>query len=393
LQRNGCNSFFVICQPTLPSGQNDGYLLQQVLRNSFVFGRIVVMPVLSAPLLEDFAQRLLQAGGMTAEESHVVAKSLVGSNLRGYDSHGVMRIPYYVQSLADGEFASKALLEIEENGPSRIVANGNWGVGQVQAMALLEKLSEKVASAGLAIGTMHSAGHIGRLGEYCEWAAERGWVSMFMVNSHGGVVRVAPPGGTAPRLSTNPLAMGVPNGNEPLILDFSTSATAEGKVRVKKIAGEACPPGWLLDNAGQPTTDPNTLYGNPPGSIRPMGGDQAYKGFGLGLMIEIFTGALSGGVCARPVPFPKKGNCVFAMLISPESFGGQQHFVNEVHQLAEYIRSCPTVPGVNQITLPGDPERRLYAQGITNGITLEAENFKALLELAKKLNVNAPNLA
>lgn len=350
------------------------------------------MPSLAPETLEDFAYRLLHAGGLTTHEAQVVAKSLVGANMRGYDSHGVMRIPYYVQSLIDGEMVSQAKLEIEQESAARVVANGNWGVGQVQAMALLELLASKINAAGLAVGTMHQSGHIGRLGEYCEWAAERGWVSMFMVNSHGGVVRVAPPGGKAPRLSTNPLAMGVPNGAEPLVLDFSTSATAEGKVRVKKIAGQACPPGWLLDAEGQPTTDPNTLYGNPPGSILPMGGEQAYKGFGLGLMIEILTGALSGGVCARPVPYPKKGNCVFMLLLDPAAFGGREHFAAEVQQLAEYIRSCPTVPGVTKITLPGDPERRLFNQNKRQGIGLDQENFQALVKLAEKLNVGVPQV-
>jgi hydroxycarboxylate dehydrogenase B len=350
----------------------------------------LAMPHFSPAILEDFAYRLLHAGGLTAAEAQVVAKSLVGANLRGYDSHGVMRIPYYVQSLIDGEMVSQAALEIEQESDSRVVANGHWGVGQVQAMALLERLGAKVKQAGLAVGTMHQSGHIGRLGEYCEWAAQRGWVSMFMVNSHGGVVRVAPPGGKSPRLSTNPLAMGVPNGEEPLILDFSTSATAEGKVRVKKIAGQACPEGWLLDSNGEPTTNPNALYGNPPGSIRPMGGEQAYKGFGLGLMIEILTGALSGGVCARPVPYPKKGNCVFMLLLEPAAFGGRDHFAAEVHQLAEYIRSCPTVPGVERITLPGDPERRLLAQGLSQGVALEQENYQALAKLGEKLGVIPP---
>ncbi len=132
---------------------------------------------------------------------------------------------------------------------------------------------------------------------------------MMMVNTHGHARRVAPPGGKSPRLGTNPLAIGAPAPGGPLILDFGTSATAEGKVRVKRIAGQLCPDGWLLDSEGQPTNDPNLLYGNPPGSIRPMGGDQAYKGFGLGLMVEIFAGALSGGVCIREVPINQIGNC------------------------------------------------------------------------------------
>jgi uncharacterized oxidoreductase len=257
-------------------------------------------------------------------------------------------------------------------------------------MRLIERLIEKARAGGLALGTMLHSGHIGRLGEYCEKTAAQGMVSMLMVNSHGGAVRVAPPGGKAPRLSTNPLAIGVPSGDAALVLDFSTSATAEGKVRVKKIAGQPCPEGWLIDNEGRPTTDPNTLYGSPPGAILPMGGAQAYKGFGLGLMIEILTGALSGGNCAKTVPYPKKGNCVFILLIDPARFGGADHFQSEVGQLVEYVKSCPRVSGCDEIILPGDPERRLAEQRRQSGIPLDAENWNALVKLGQSLRVTAP---
>jgi len=303
----------------------------------------------------------------------------------------VMRVPFYVQAIKDGEFVPGAELTILDEGPSRIMADGNWGLGQVQAMRMIELLAAKVRQAGLALGTMMHSGHIGRLGEYCEKTAADGLVSMLMVNSHGGAVRVAPPGGKAPRLSTNPLAIGVPYGQTPLVLDFSTSATAEGKVRVKKIAGQPCPEGWLIDCEGKPTTDPNTLYGDPPGAILPMGGAQAYKGFGLGLMIEILTGALSGGNCAKTVPYPKKGNCVFILLIDPVRFGGAQHFQSEVAQLVEYIKSCPRVDGCEEIILPGEPERRLAAQRQREGIYLDDENWNALVKLGQKLGVAVPS--
>jgi uncharacterized oxidoreductase len=263
-------------------------------------------------------------------------------------------------------------------------------LGQVQARRLCKLLAAKAHDAGLALGTMTHSGHIGRLGEYCELMAAEGLISMLMVNSHGGAVRVAPPGGKAPRLSTNPLAIGVPHGERPLVLDFSTSATAEGKVRVKKIAGQPCPEGWLLDCEGRPTTDPSALYGNPPGSILPMGGSQGYKGFGLGLMVEILTGALSGGVCARPVPYPKKGNCVFILLIAPERFGGAEHFRAEVAQLVDYVTECPRIDGVECITLPGDPERALAARRQREGLTFDEENWNALTKLAATLGVEVP---
>ncbi len=350
------------------------------------------MPTISAAQLEKFATALLAAGGATPEEASCVGPSLVSANLRGYDSHGVMRVPYYIQATKTGECASGAPLEILKESSTHITADAHWGFGQVQASGLMMRLTEKARANGLAVGTMVHCGHIGRLGEYCERAAADGLVSMLMVNSHGAAVRVAPPGGKAPRLSTNPLAIGVPNGDEPLVLDFSTSATAEGKVRVKKIAGETCPEGWLLDSDGCPTSDPNSLYADPPGSILPMGGAQAYKGFGLGLMIEILTGALSGGVVAREPLYPKKGNCVFILLLDPEAFGGSEHFRSEVAQLTAYIRSCPRVDGCERIVLPGDPERMLLEDRLLNGIYLDSENWKALSRLGEELHVPVPEV-
>jgi len=217
-------------------------------------------------------------------------------------------------------------------------------------------------------------------------------VSMVMVNTHGNSRRVAPVGGTAPRLGTNPLAIGVPNGDETLLLDFGTSATAEGKVRIKKIAGQKCPDGWLLDSDGNPTNDPNLLYGNPPGTIRPMGGDQAYKGFGLGLMVEIFSGALSGGVCIRETPINQNGNCVFMQVLSPAHLGGAEHFAGEVKNLGEFVRSCPRIEGVKEIMLPGDPERRALAARSAGGVPLDDGNWNELVKLASRLNVPVPKV-
>lgn len=348
------------------------------------------MPVLAADALTAFATRLLAAGGLVPEEAALVGRSLVEANLRGHDSHGVMRIPFYLDGLAKGEVVTNAPLEILEEGPSLVVADGHWGFGQTQARRLMDRLIAKARDTGLAAGTMIRSSHIGRLGEYCEQAAAAGQVSMVMVNTHGHARRVAPPGGRAPRLGTNPLGIGVPHPDGPLVLDFGTSATAEGKVRVKKIAGQACPDGWLLDSEGRPTNDPNTLYGSPPGTIRPMGGDQAYKGFGLALMIEVFTGALSGGVTIREKPITQNGNCVFMQVYDPARFGGADHFAAEVRQLCEFVRGCPRIEGVSEILLPGDPERRTLAQRERDGVPLDEGNWAQLRTLAEKLGVALP---
>jgi uncharacterized oxidoreductase len=201
---------------------------------------------------------------------------------------------------------------------------------------------------------------------------------------------VAPPGGTAPRLPTNPIAVGIPNGPEPLIVDFCTSVTAEGKVRVKRIAGQQCPDGWLLDSRGRPTNDPEKLYADPPGTIRPMGGDQPYKGFGLALVVEILAGALSGGVCAREVPINQLGNCVFMLVLAPAQFGGAEPFAREVSSLIEFVRGCPRVDGVEAITLPGDPERGILKRNLAEGISFDQRNWSQLVDLAHELGVRVP---
>ena len=352
------------------------------------------MPTIQPDQLERFAISLIAVTGAVPHrmKREVVGKSLVRANLFGYESAWRDANPVLHPSLERWRSRfQKHRWKSLMNRRRESLRTRIGGFGQVQATDVLNRLIAKTKQNGLSVGTIIHCGHIGRLGEYCEAAAAENLVSMVMVNSHGGAVRVAPPGGTAPRLSTNPLAIGVPYKDEPLVLDFSTSATAEGKVRVKKIAGQKCPEGWLLDNQGNPTTDPNSLYGNPPGSILPMGGPQAYKGFGLGLMIEILTGALSGGVTAREKTYPKKGNCVFLLLLDPAGFGGAEHFRAEVEQLVDYIRGCPRIPGVDRILLPGDPERMTLAQRV-KGIFLDDENWGQLVKFAGQLKVALPAL-
>ncbi|MEX2139595.1 MAG: Ldh family oxidoreductase [Pirellulales bacterium] len=348
------------------------------------------MPILSADALARFAIDLLAAGGVRADEAEKVGRSLVDANLRGHDSHGVVRIAQYLDQLAKEEIVTGAQFAVLRESDTLLAADGHWGFGRVQAGRLTERLIEKATRNGVAVGTLIRSSHIGRLGEYCELAAAAGLVSTLMVNTHGVARRVAPPGGKAPRLGTNPIAMGAPAADGPLILDFGTSATAEGKVRVKRIAGQSCPPGWLLDSEGRPTTDPATLYGDPPGTILPLGGEQAYKGFGLGLMVEIFAGALSGGICAREQPLNQNGNCVFMQVISPEHLGGVDHFSREISCLLRFVRECPRVDGCAEILLPGDPERRTLAERTKNGIPFDEGNWGQLLKLAERFGVRAP---
>ena len=349
------------------------------------------MPILQESKLLEFAKNLLAAGGADEHEAGVVGRSLIEANLRGHDSHGVMRIPSYVAQVQEARLSSGARLEIVEESSGSLVADGSWGFGQVLSRDLMTRLIEKAAEAGVASGTLRRSAHIGRLGEYAEMAAEQRMAAIICANTHGAAQRVAPVGGKRPRLGTNPLCVGMPGGEGgPFILDFGTSATAEGKVRVKRIAGEDVPPGWILDPDGNPTTDPNQLYGDPPGTILPMGGDQAYKGFGLSFMIEMLCGTLSGGQCAYADPPPPIGNCAFFLVLAPERFAGFNHLQQEVSQLEEYVRGVPRIDGVDEVFLPGDPEQRTLAARKESGIPIDDGNWKALQDLAKQLGVSVP---
>ena len=349
------------------------------------------VPVVTAQQLEAFAQSLFEAAGCDQAGAHLVADSLVQANLRGHDSHGVMRIPFYIGRLQDGGLDPHAKLTVERESPCSLVCDGGWGLGQVLAQDLSKRLIEKCRTMPIACGTLKRTTHIGRLGEYAELAAAENMMMMITANTHGAAQRVAPVGGKRPRLGTNPICIGMPGGQHgPFIFDIGTSATAEGKVRVKKIAGQPVPLGWILDPEGKPTTDPNQLYGNPPGTILPLGGDQAYKGFGLAYMIEMMCGGLSGGQCAYPNPPAPVGNCAFFFVLNPEFFGGLEHLQQEVTQLEGYVRSVPLIEGAPGVMLPGDPERLTKEKRLATGIPLDDGNWKALADLANQLGVTPP---
>lgn len=352
------------------------------------------MPVISADALGEFAAALFQKVGVPEREAQICASSLIGANLRGYDSHGVMRIPFYIAAIRDGRVKPRETLRIEHETAAALVCDGNWGLGQVLSRDLMDRLIVKAQMTGVACGTLRQAAHIGRVGEYSEMAAEHGMAAIICANGHGSGQRVSPVGGKAGRLGTNPLSIGMPGGKEgPFILDFGTSATAEGKVRVKRIAGQSVPLGWILDADGNPTTDPNKLYGDPAGSILPMGGDQAYKGFGLAFMIEMLAGGLSGGQCSHPGAPPPIGNDVLFLVFDPQQFGGRQHLSSQISVLEPFVRDTPRRDGVERITLPGDPERQLLAQREAQGIPLDEGNWLELTKLAATLEVTVPGQA
>ena len=340
--------------------------------------------------LTRFVAALFEAVEVPADEARRVAHSLVESNLRGHDSHGVVRVPDYIKQLARGDLAAGVALEVINETGSLLVADARLGFGMVQCDRLIECLLPKALKQGIACGTMRNCGHVGRLGEWVEIIAQQGLAGLISVNDNGVLKCVSPPGGISPRISTNPLAIGVPTSDEPIVLDISTSAVANGKVKVAHIAGEQCPPGWLHDAEGNPTTNPAVRFSDPRGTLLPMGGEQGYKGFGLGLFLDFLIGGLSGGFCP-PAPESAPGtNNVLLVVWDPEQFFGHAHFVDEVDKLLDYIRTTPRKAGVESIRLPGDRSAAVSRERREQGIPLDNGTWQRLEKLASELKVDLP---
>lgn len=349
------------------------------------------MPTFQADVLHQFARDLLQAAGVPAQNAVLVAASLIEANLHGHDSHGVYRVIDYTAQMQRGEILPDAELQIVRETPSILVADGSLGFGQVQCRRLVDLVCDKARRTGFACGTMRRSGHIGRLGEWVEIAAQKGFAAWLSVNDNGVLRYVAPPGGLEPRISTNPFALAAPTSAEPIVLDMSTSAVARGKVRVAMLAGQQVPLGWIQDAQGNPTTDPRAITTNPPGTLLPLGGDQAFKGFGLGLLVDILTAGLAGGSTPPAEPGQLETNNVLLVVWNPELFHGTDHFIAQADKLADAVRETPCKPGVDRIRLPGDRGRETRAARLRDGISLPGDNWTGLLELARSLGITPPS--
>jgi hydroxycarboxylate dehydrogenase B len=348
------------------------------------------MPILSAEQLSKVGADIFEAAGVPADEAQVVAESLVKSNLTGHDSHGVIRIPQYLPLLKRGAIVPGAKMEVVRETPNTAVLNGNWGFGQVMARKAMEVAIEKAEAHSLASVAMSQSNHVGRLGEYPVMAAEKNMIGMITVNNHGAAQCMAAWGGIGRRLSPNPLSIGLPTGTvDPVLLDITTAVVAEGKVRVKKNRGEELPEGCIIDAQGNPSTDPNDYYGPPGGAILPFGGVVGHKGYGIGFVLDILAGALSGAGCSR-ADASRFGNAVFIFVIKIENFLTPEEFKAHVDGLIEYVKSSPKMPGVDEILFPGEIEAKERKKRLETGIFIEDETWEQIAQTAEELGVKVP---
>lgn len=329
---------------------------------------------------------IFKAAGATDEEARIISDLLVESNLAGHDSHGVLRIPQYVRMIQNGGIKLGANIEIVQETPATAVINGNWGFGQVIATKAMQIAIEKAESCSISSVSVYNCNHIGRLASYALTATERNMIAIMMVNGHGGDQSVAPFGGIARRLGTNPMAIAIPTRGEPFVLDITTSVTAGGKLRVKRARKEKLPERWLIDSEGNPTTDTEVYFTEPLGALLPLGGALGHKGYGLSLVVDILAGALSEAGCSR-ANAPRTGNGIWIYVINIANFTPIDEFKRRVQLLLDYVKSSPTAPGFDEIFIPGERSFRERRKRLEEGIFIEDETWRQIMETRRSLGL------
>jgi uncharacterized oxidoreductase len=350
---------------------------------------------IKAKELESFVADIFAAAGCSNEEGGRIGRYLVSANLSGHDSHGVVRVPRYASQKKSGTVVADVTVDVLVDTPVIAVVDGKYGFGQTVTPQAVRIGIDKCLKNGLSAVTLRNAGHVGRVGDWAEMAAEAGLVSVHFVNASGSVL-VAPYGGVERRFSTAPYCVGVPRpGEDPLVLDFATSIVAEGKVLVTSQGGKKLPEGALIGPDGKPSADPHLLYGDytptgprdhskGTGAIRAFGD---HKGSGLAFMCEILGGSLSGTGATDP----KRGRFANGMLsfyVDPKVFDAEGFFPTDIAKYVSFVKgSRPATPGV-EILVPGEQESRTRAQRLADGVPLPDDTWAAIVETARSVGLD-----
>ena len=326
----------------------------------------------------------MQGGGSSPAEARTIAARLVDSNLVGHDSHGVLRVGKYLEWVGDGWLKPNTAPTIVFDSDALAIVDGNRGFGQVIGEFATRLGIAKAAKSGIAMIGLRNCGHLGRLGDWAEMAAEAGQVSLHFLNT-SGAQRVAPFGGSDRRLSTNPLAIGVPlAGAEPAILDITTSTVAEGKLMVALNKGEQVPRrAGSSTSTASPTTDPKDFYDG--GALLTIG---AHKGSGLSILTDLLAGAITTGRSSDPDDTVLRNN-MLSIFIAPAVYDGSGGVLAEAKRFVDCVKaSPPSTPG-QPVLGPGDVERATRAARLANGVPLDDKTWNDLIAAAQSVGIDA----
>jgi uncharacterized oxidoreductase len=354
--------------------------------------------VIDCGMTETLITEIFAAKGCNAHEAATIAMRLCGANLRGHDSHGIIRVPRYVERMDQGVILANRQAKLVIDGAAFAVMDGQFGFGQTIGEHAVDAGVTRAKKYGVAVVGLCNSGHLGRIGDWAERAAAENLVSMHFVNIRG-VLLVAPFGGSDRRMGTSPLAIGIPVRNsDPIILDMATSTVAEGKVLVAFQSGKQLPDGALIDSQGKPSTDPWHVYGDvPKGELpKPTLGPGAmtafglHKGSGLNFMMEMLAGALTGSGCAAGIDDTEKRSVCNGMLsvyISPEALGDLEAFTREVKSYAAFVKASPPADPNADVLIPGEKELITMRERKASGLPLAQTVWDEITRTAVKVGV------
>jgi LDH2 family malate/lactate/ureidoglycolate dehydrogenase len=335
--------------------------------------------------LREFTKGVFIAAGVPSEDAALEAEVLVWANLRGVDSHGVLRIPWYIDLLSRGDMNPRPNIRIERETAATLLIDGDRALGPIVTTMAMRRAIDKARGAGIGWAVIRNTTHQGAMAYYALMAAEAGMAGIAIVCSPPNM---APFGARAAGVHNSPISIAVPAGrHRPLCVDMATSVAAGGKLSLARDKGIPLPPGWALDEAGQPTTDATRAQ-----ILVPVGGP---KGSGLAMMFETLTSLMVGNPLLGPALSGEPGanrhrqNSVVAA-IDIGAFTDLAAYRAEVDRIIYGLRALPPAAGVTQVLVPGEPEDRTAEERRRQGIPLPTGTIDNLRAVAARFRVPLP---
>jgi len=333
--------------------------------------------------LERFIRDALVAKGAREADAMMVADGLVWANLRGVDGHGVSRLPHYLEMIDAGDIDVKTRPRLVHDRAATFVLDGGHGFGPVAMMQAIALATERAEAAGVCFGLLRETTHTGAVGRYAQWIAERGCAAVIMV---AGPAFMAYHGARVPSMGTSPIAIAVPSGRGPIVLDMATTTISNGKIIQARATGAPLPEGTVLTRDGEPTTDPRRAE-----ILLPLGGP---KGSGLALMFEMLASVLAAAPIQARALGPEKrkrrtqNSAILAVDIA--AFRPLADFMTDADRLAAVLKALPRQAGFDEILLPGERSGRTEAKRRKSGIPIPAKLWEELEAVAETNAVKMP---
>ena len=341
---------------------------------------------------------VFRAWGMSDAHAETTADMMVETDLRGVDSHGISMLPTYDREFRAGRLNMRPQFKTVRQNLATALIDADRSLGHPVSVYAMNLAVDKCRETGVAVVSVVNSHHFGAAGCYSKIAADRGVIGMVTTSTRG--ITMVPTFGAEPVMGTNPIAFAAPaKKNPPFQLDMATTTVAAGKVKVHKLNHKPLPPGWVVDESGQPVTDPEKAFGyvfdRPEGGITPVGGPRevgGHKGYGLAVMVHILGGALSGASFSpirvktqKPSDPHNIGH--FFLAIDPRAFRAEGEFENDVDQVIDILHATKRADAAQPVLVAGDPEMATRAERLESGVPIPDDLMAQLRDVAKSASV------